>query len=205
MPCRTFFQWVEHDAAILLGQVMRHKSRMNWIISGLTCVALTGCGGLNLRGSSAGSGNIFSRGDGGAAQQTAASQNPSDGAQLRALGEDTSTSRVTIFDAFLSPDQNVNIRVNRFLWNASLETLGFLPLESADPFSGVMIFGWGRAPGSSQTYRATVLVQDPALDARSLKVSVQTRRGPASAETQRRIEDAILTRARQLRVRQNRL
>ncbi|MEM7439539.1 MAG: DUF3576 domain-containing protein [Pseudomonadota bacterium] len=95
--------------------------------------------------------------------------------------------------------------MNRFLWNASLETLGFLPLESADPFSGVMVFGWGRAPGSSRLYRATVLVQDPALDARSLKVSVQTRGGPASAEVQRRIEDAILTRARQLRVRQNNL
>jgi len=48
-------------------------------------------------------------------------------------------------------------------------------------------------------------VQDPALDARSLKVAVQTRGGVASAETVRRIEDAILTRARQLRVRDKNL
>lgn len=176
-----------------------------FIVAALASVALAGCG-LNLRGSSAGSGGIFSRSDGGAAQQTAAEQNPSGGAQLRALGEDAGPNRETIWDAFLAPDQNVNVRVNKFLWNASLETLGaFLPVESVDPFTGVIVFGWGRPPGGGREYRATVLVQDPALDARSLKVSVQTRSGPASAETQRRIEDAILTRARQLRVRQNNL
>ena len=69
----------------------------------------------------------------------------------------------------------------------------------------MIALGWGRAPGSSRQYRATVLVQDPALDARSLKVSIQTRGGVASAETVRRVEDAILTRARQLRVRDKNL
>ncbi|MBC6442560.1 MAG: DUF3576 domain-containing protein [Rhodobacteraceae bacterium] len=144
-------------------------------------------------------------GDGGAAQARAAARNPNDTSQMRALGEGTGPGRETILDVFLAPDQNVNIRVNRFLWQAALETLDFLPLEMADPFSGVLIFGRGRAPGGTQTYRATVLVQDPALDARSLKVSVHSRGGPASAETTRRIEEAILTRARQLRIRQNAL
>ncbi len=112
---------------------------------------------------------------------------------------------VSIFDALRSPDQNVNVRVNKYLWNASLETLNFLPVESADPFTGILVMGWGRAPGSGRQYRATILIQDPALDARSLKVSIQTRGGVASAETVRRIEDAILTRARQLRVRDKNL
>lgn len=170
------------------------------VLAGLVCVGVAGCGAIP-RGAS----DFFRNGDGGRAQQTAANQAPGGGAQLRALGEDNGPNQPSLLDSFISPDQNINIRVNRFLWNASLETLGFLPLESADPFSGVMVFGWGRAPGSSRLYRATVLVQDPALDARSLKVSVQTRGGPASAEVQRRIEDAILTRARQLRVRQNNL
>ncbi len=166
------------------------------------CVALAGCGGV--RNSSAG-GSLFG-GDGptGLAQEQAANEDPSAGAQLRALGE-APRENVSIFDALRAPDQNTNVRVNKYLWNASLETLSFLPIESADPFTGVLVMGWGRAPGSSRQYRATVLVQDPALDARSLKVAVQTRGGVASAETVRRIEDAILTRARQLRVRDKNL
>ncbi|MEM6619912.1 MAG: DUF3576 domain-containing protein [Pseudomonadota bacterium] len=181
----------------------RTKLLKNFYFASL-CVALASCGGFNSAGSLRGSGGILNRTDGGAAQRTAAAENPLGGTRARVLGE--SGEGESLFDLFLSPDQNTNVRVNRFLWNASLETLGaFLPVESADPFTGVLVFGWGRAPGSSRQYRATVLVQDPALDARSLKVSVQTRGGTASAETQRRIEDAILTRARQLRIRQNNL
>lgn len=109
--------------------------------------------------------------------------------------------RETIWDLFNSADENTTVKVNKYLWAASLETLSFLPVESADPFTGVITFGYGRAPGSSRAIRATVLIQDPALDARSLKVSLQTRGGPASAEMIRAVENAILTRARQLRIR----
>lgn len=98
-------------------------------------------------------------------------------------------------------NDNADIRVNKYLWEATLDTLSFLPIEAADPFSGIVVMGWGRAPGSNTDFRATVLIQDPALEAGSLKVAMQKRRGPASAETNRRIEDAILTRARQLRIR----
>ena len=109
--------------------------------------------------------------------------------------------RETIWDLFNSADENTTVKVNKYLWAASLETLSFLPVESADPFTGVITFGYGRAPGSSRAIRATVLIQDPALDPRSLKVSLQTRGGPASAEMIRAVENAILTRARQLRIR----
>ena len=126
---------------------------------------------------------------------------------LAACGETQNTStpqpeerRETIWDLFQGQESDTNVQVNKFLWNASLDVLGFLPLEAADPFTGVIVMGWGTAPGSSQRYRATVLISEPALSARSLKVSVQTSSGAASAETQRRIEDAILTRARQLRI-----
>lgn len=109
--------------------------------------------------------------------------------------------RETIWDLFGGgPDPNVTVAVNRYLWNASLEVLDFMPVESADPFSGVIVFGYGTPPGSGRAYRATVYVRDPALDARSLNVAIQTRSGAASLETQRAIEDAILTRARQLRL-----
>lgn len=108
--------------------------------------------------------------------------------------------RETIWDLFNRPEQNTAVAVNKYLWRASLDVLSFLPLEGADPFTGIIVYDWGRAPGSSTLYRATVYVSDPALDARSLRVAVQTRGGAASAETQRQIENAILTRARQLRI-----
>lgn len=102
-------------------------------------------------------------------------------------------------------DPNNTVAVNRYLWNASLDVLSFLPVEAADPFSGVIVMGWGRAPGSGRTYRATVYVQDPALDARSLRVALQTRGGAADRDTVQAIEDAILTRARQLRIQDSKL
>ena len=91
------------------------------------------------------------------------------------------------------------VAVNRFLWNASLDVLSFLPIQTVDPFTGVIVTGFGTPPGGSRAYRATILVTDPALDARSLKVSLVTRSGPAAPATVRAVEDAILTRARQLR------
>ena len=90
--------------------------------------------------------------------------------------------------------------VNKYLWQASLEVLSFLPINSADPFSGVIAFGKGKAPGSSQTYDATVYITDPALDARSLKVTVRTVSGTISSAARREIESAILSRARQIRL-----
>lgn len=93
-----------------------------------------------------------------------------------------------------------SVAVNRYLWAASLDVLSFLPVQSADPFTGVITTGFGTPPGSGQAYRATIQVSDPAMDARSLNVSLLTRNGPVAAETQRAVEDAILSRARQLRI-----
>ncbi|KQI73453.1 hypothetical protein AN191_00695 [Loktanella sp. 5RATIMAR09] len=93
-----------------------------------------------------------------------------------------------------------SVAVNRYLWAASLDVLSFLPVETADPFTGVITTGFGTPPGSGRAYRATVQVSDPAMDARSLNLSLLTRNGPVAAETQRAVEDAILSRARQLRI-----
>ena len=107
----------------------------------------------------------------------------------------------TVFDLFTGQtDPNVTVSVNRYIWNASLDVLDFLPIESIDPFTGVIVFGYGTPPGGGTAYRATVFIRDPALDARSLNVSLVSRGGPASTETVRAVEDAILTRARQLRI-----
>jgi len=92
--------------------------------------------------------------------------------------------------------------VNKYLWQASIEVLSFLPIDSADPFSGIIVFGNGRAPGSSQSYDATIYISDPALDARSLGVTVRSSNGTISSEAKREIEQAILSRARQLRLKE---
>jgi len=92
--------------------------------------------------------------------------------------------------------------VNKYLWQASIELLKFLPISSADPFSGVIVFGKGKAPGSSQIYDATVYISDPALDGRSLNVTVRSANGTISSAAKREIESAILSRARQLRLKE---
>ncbi|MFN3970324.1 MAG: DUF3576 domain-containing protein [Gemmobacter sp.] len=105
-----------------------------------------------------------------------------------------------------SANPNITVNVNKYLWRASLDVLNFLPIEAVDPFTGVIVTGYGTPPGGGRAYRATVYVQDPALDARSLRVALQVRGGGAvGRETARAVEDAILTRARQLRRQDSRL
>lgn len=106
----------------------------------------------------------------------------------------------SIWDIFKPSNAGTNVKVNKYIWNASLEVLNFLPVESVDPFSGVIVTGYGRPPGGGRAYRATILVNDPALEARSLNLALQTRNGPVSVATSRAVEDAILARARQLRI-----
>jgi hypothetical protein len=102
--------------------------------------------------------------------------------QLEESGALLPQDRDTIWDLFSDNDNpNVTVEVNRYLWQASLEILDFMPIEAADPFSGVISFGYGTPPGGSQSYRATVFVTDPALEARSLRVAravPQRRRRP---------------------------
>jgi len=118
----------------------------------------------------------------------------------RELGE----SFLDLFDD--RDDPNITIAVNKYIWNASLEVLDFLPVETADPFSGLIVTGYGRPPGGGVAWRATIHITDPALDARSLNLALVRRDGSAAgADTVQAVEDAILTRARQLRIRDDRL
>jgi hypothetical protein len=84
--------------------------------------------------------------------------------QLEESGALLPRDRDTIWDLFSDNDNpNVTVEVNRYLWQASLEILDFMPIEAADPFSGVISYGYGTPPGGSQSYRATVFVTDPRL------------------------------------------
>ena len=169
-------------------------------------LALSGCGGL-----SSGDSGLFGRGkrDGVITEGEFESRQKSDEkrAAMAAAENDGKRRKGTIWDLFKnSDDPNTTVEVNKYLWQASLEVLNFLPVESVDPFTGVIVTGYGTPPGGGRAYRATIYVQDPALDARSLKVALQSRGGGAvSVETQRAVEDAILTRARQQRIRDSKL
>lgn len=111
----------------------------------------------------------------------------------------------TIWSLFNKTGNESTVLVNRYLWSASLEVLSFLPVQSVDPFTGVIVTGFGTPPGGGRAYRATVLIDDPALDARSLNLALQSQSGPVSAATSRAVEDAILSRARELRIADNKL
>ncbi len=120
---------------------------------------------------------------------------------LDAIAAERGGTTSTFGDLFRNNDDpNTTLEVNRYIWVAAQDVLSFLPIESSDPFSGVLVYGFGVPPGGSRAYRATVFVRDPALDARSLSLALATRAGPAAPDTVRAVEDAILTRARQLRL-----
>lgn len=157
------------------------------IVTGL--LALSGCGGTG------GFGNIF-----GGGEETVVANNE------RPERERSQPDRDTIWDLFADRDDpNTTVEVNKYLWNAALDVLNFMPLQAADPFTGVLVFGYGTPPGGGAAYKATVYVRDPALDARSIEVALQTRGGPVSTEAAHKVEDAILARARQLRIQDRKL
>jgi len=105
---------------------------------------------------------------------------------------------------------NAGIGVNSFLWRASLDTVSFMPLNTTDPFGGVIITDWYQTPESpNERFKLTVFILDRELRADGVRVNAfRQERNEASEwidaaidpEVPLQIENAILTRARQLRV-----
>ena len=112
--------------------------------------------------------------------------------------------------AVSNPDSAAQIGVNGYLWRATLDTLSFMPLASADPYGGVVITDWyvnPEAPG--ERFKCTVYILDARLRADGLNVAVfkQNRNAagewidaPSAGETETQIENAILDKARRLRL-----
>lgn len=102
------------------------------------------------------------------------------------------------------------VAVNSFLWRATLDTIAFMPLSSADPFGGVIITDWYSPPETpSERYKMSVYILGRQLRADGVKVAVfrQQTRGSGnwltksvSKDTATSLENQILTRARQLRL-----
>ena len=106
-------------------------------------------------------------------------------------------------------DGSSGIGVNSYLWRAALDTVTFMPLASADPFGGVIITDWYTAPEKpDERFKVNIFILDKQLRSDGVKVKVfrQTGKGgkwvdsAVADNTGPQMEDAILTRARQLRV-----
>ena len=103
------------------------------------------------------------------------------------------------------------VAVNAYLWRASLDTINFIPLVSADPFGGVIITDWYTPTESpNERMKVQITILDRELRADGVRVSVFKQQSNAKAggwldaavdpHTNTDIENAILTRARQLRL-----
>jgi hypothetical protein len=99
--------------------------------------------------------------------------------------------------------------VNSYLWRATLDTLNFMPLSSADPVGGIVISDWYAAPDKPDEHmKVTVYILDRRLRADAVKVSVfrqvRSTNGWADAQvnpdTGIKLENAILSRAREIRL-----
>jgi hypothetical protein len=121
------------------------------------------------------------------------------------FGDDT-----LLFGGEDKPEAGSGIGVNQFLWQASLDTISFMPLRSADPFGGVILTEWYTAPEApNERFKVDVRILDRQLRADGVKVSIhkqkQTKSGGwidaiVDSTSHLQLEEAILTKARQLKV-----
>lgn len=105
-----------------------------------------------------------------------------------------------------NPQQGIG--VNAYLWRATLDTLSFMPLLTADPWGGVVNYDWYANPQTpNERFKATVFILDTRLRADALNVTVTKEvrdasggwtAAPVAAQTETDLENAILTKARQL-------
>ena len=104
----------------------------------------------------------------------------------------------------------LGVGVNSYLWRATLDTVSFMPLASADPFGGVIITDWYSPPDQpSERFKVNIFILGRELRADGVRASVfrQKRDGatqwvdaPVDQATGTDLENAILTRARQMRL-----
>ena len=108
----------------------------------------------------------------------------------------------------LAPSRMTMIGVNSYLWRAAVDTLSFAPLVTADSNGGVIVTDWYSTPRNpNERVKLTVAILDQELRADALRVAAirQINQGgtwvaaPVAAATVQKLEDIILTRARDLR------
>ena len=133
---------------------------------------------------------------------------------LQAIGGDRSKNGGVIEAVFGTSEgtrsETSSISVNGYLWRASLDTISFLPLNTADPFGGVIITEWYTPPESpGERFKVNIYILDKALRADGLRVTVFRQKrtsgdrwieAKVNQKTGTDLENAILKRARQMRI-----
>ena len=108
----------------------------------------------------------------------------------------------------LAPTQTTTIGVNTYLWRAALDTLSFMPMDQVDSSGGVIVTDWYANPAApTERMKLTVTILDSDLRADALRVAAsrqlyngsQWLEAPVQAATVQRLEELILTRAREIR------
>ena len=108
----------------------------------------------------------------------------------------------------LAPSRTTSIGVNSYLWRAAIDTVSFAPLLQADSNGGVIVTDWYTNPNSpGERVKLTVAILDQDLRADALRVAASRQtyqngnwvNAPVAAATVQKLEDIILTRARDLR------
>ena len=116
--------------------------------------------------------------------------------------------KAVIQASLLAPSKVTQIGVNSYLWRATLDTLSFMPLLQTDSNGGVVVTDWyanPKNPGERVKVTVSILDQDLRADAVRVAASRQVLQGsvwvdaPVEAATVQKLEDVILTRARDLR------
>ena len=111
-------------------------------------------------------------------------------------------------EADYAASQVTTIGVNAYLWRATLETLSFMPLLQADSSGGVIVTDWYASPDNpAERMKVSVSILDQDLRADALRVAASRQvlqnnnwvEAPVQAATVQRLEDIILTKARDLR------
>ncbi len=133
-------------------------------------------------------------------------------AQAAQRGSIFGNGGLDIFGGAKPTDQGggVGIGVNSYLWRASLDTLAFMPLASADPFGGVIITDWFSPPElPDERFKVNIFILDRQLRSDGVRAAVFHQHHEASGAwadttvapaTLTDLENAILSRARQLRI-----
>ncbi len=170
------------------------KSRENRIVYAfmLTALLLAGCSGANVK---------------------PAEINPTDNIKGPGLFSGESGNILAGFKRGPGEEGSgaASLGVNTYLWRASLETLSFMPIKTADSAGGVIATDWASDPTTpTERIRANVLILGKKLQASALQVTLfkqtQGKGGvwadvPSDDASARALEDTILTKARALRVR----
>jgi len=137
-----------------------------------------------------------------------------DDKRLERHGKITGEGGVDIFGSGKGDDDSKGngIGVNSFLWRATIDTISFMPIAQADPFGGVITTDWYEDPAAEgERLKINALILDDRLRADGIRVSVfkqkqdetkQWRDTTVDASVSRKIEDQILARARELRIKQ---